>query len=150
MIGPLSGLGGYDTGGLGALQGLESGSGSGATSASAPATAGTGSTAGSIDSIVQAVGQLLQQIGGGLEQDNTLRMLVALLILAALWQQEAQQWVEGLWQNLAGSQSGSVASGSSTAMFFSSTTVSVTQTVAYLGNVTGPTDASGGQVDLTA
>lgn len=144
--------------GLGSSLG-PSGSGSAEATASLAqlnGATGTSSTT-AITQIHQAVTQMLQSVGGGVEDDKVLKMLIGLLILLAL----LQEWygaTESPQDALARLGEGTGQSGAAS-LYFSSTTITLEQTTTTVvlqtqgayGNAGGEQEASkGGQVDVAA
>lgn len=151
MIDPLSGVGvNSSTGATGAQASQASNP---TQSTSAPGVTGQTGQAPALDSqhVFRAVSDLLQNLGGGLENDQMLRMMLALLVLTALLQQDQEQ-TSGLWGGLANGllapQQGISAQGSQ--MYYASTTISITQTAAYVGSTGNLMGGEGGTVDLRA
>ncbi len=104
-----------------------------------------------------AVMQLLQGLGGGLENDKVLQMLIALLILLALMEDSQNVGGSG-GDNLLNQGSRAGGPGSWFVMTASSTTISIEQTSIYLIGMPAaqafdaiePTPTPGGQIDLSA
>ena len=112
----------------------------------------SGGDVGQINQVFSAVGDLLSSIGQGLENDPMLRTMLALMILSVLLQQQNSQTLMDLWSQLAGgNQPGS--NGSQAQLLYASTTISVTQTVAYIGDASslmqGGGQAPGSGLDLS-
>ena len=151
MIDPLSGVGVNSSTGATGAQAPQANSPAQSTSvpSASPQAGGTGTL--DTQQIFQAISDLLQGLGGGLENDQLLRMMLGLMILSALLQQDQEQ-NSGLWGGLAnGLLTPQQSLGESgTQMYYSSTTISVTQTVAYLGSAESLMGGEGGTVDLSA
>ena len=106
-----------------------------------------------------AVSGLLQSIGGGLEDDKTLRMLIALIILLALLE-SSQNGVASSRNALASLGAGGVGQSQFISISYSSTTISIQQTITtmvlqsadgYASGFNGePVESPGGQLDISA
>jgi len=92
----------------------------------APSASGQTGAAGSVMRIDMAVTQLLQSIGGGVENDKLLRLMIALLLLLTILghQQEQQAQAQSVWGGLSMGNSGS---SSSVELYSSTTTISIEQ-----------------------
>ena len=129
----------------------------GATSAgleSVPVNRGV-STVGGMSNVAGEVAQLLQRVGGGIENNQMLEMIIALMILMALLQssassQTASQTSENLLRMMSGA-SGGAADSMSISLHYEQTTVTMTS-MSYqsaLGYAAGENGGSS-QVDLLA
>jgi len=148
---PMSGVG---IGGPASSQGMQASQlGNPTQPAPLPGVTGQAGQAPALDAqhVFRAVSDLLQNLGSGLENDQMLRMMLALLVLTALLQQDQEQ-TSGLWGGLANGllapQQGISAGGGQ--MYYASTTISITQTAAYLGSAGNLMGGEGGTVDLRA
>jgi len=157
MIGAISGLGIGQASGASSLQDIRN---------ATPASAARGFVSQGIDplgmnqaSTLQAVatqvGQLLQGIGGGMEDNKTLQTIVALLILVALLgeMQKQQDAATDMLTNLARSSHGASAYSSFSASQVTIEKTSLTITSAQsLESFTdaGQTSAQGQQLDVAA
>lgn len=124
----------------------------------APTTAGgvlTGSQ--SINNVSFAVSSMMQSIGGGIQNDKMLRMMIALMIIMALLEQQQGESQQGADS---GEQLGNGTNGQgvSFSLYSSSTTITTQESVviygadasqAYGGQSQGDA-GQGGEVDLSA
>ena len=102
------------------------GAGASRGSAAAPSASGRTGAAASVTRIDTAVTQLLQSVGGGVENDKLLQLMIALLILLTMLghQQEQQAESHNTWR---GFGSGNTGTSSFAGLYSSTTSVSVEQ-----------------------
>lgn len=108
----------------------------------------------SINNVFFAISSMMQSIGGGIENDKLLRMLIALLIIMALLEQQQGE------SQPAGGQPGNGINGQggSFSLHISSTTITMQESVVVFGNdASGAYDAQnqgatapGSELDLSA
>lgn len=102
-----------------------------------------------------AISQLLQNIGGGIEDDKVLRMLIALIILLSLLRD--QQTFADSTQNALSLFAGTGRQSQSVEFYFSSTSITIEQTTTTINfeamdsyataSNGGQVEARGGQID---
>lgn len=128
----------------------------GATSPTTAAGVLTGSQ--SISNVFAAVSTMMQSIGGGVENDRLMRMLIALMIILSLLQELQEGQGQSGGNQLAQLGNGANSSSSYIGIFSSSTTITFQQTTTevslssneqYAANEQVPT-TPGSQVDLSA
>ena len=112
-----------------------------------------------ISLVHSAVSEMLQSIGGGLEDDKTLRMLIALIILLALLE-SSQASVASSRNALASLGTGRMGQPLWVGAYYSSTTITIQQTTATMFLQTGegyalgangePVASPGGHLDVSA
>ena len=114
----------------------------------------TVSTSQSVTQVFSAVSEMLQSVGGGVENDKTLRMLIALLILLAMLENQNDA-MKGASEALRTIGSGSGSRGAYFASYSSSvTTISIEQSYSSVvisdasGGVSDPSLGSGTQLDI--
>ncbi len=134
------------------------GSAAGVSSGRSAETVGGAAGLDARDSINSSVSQLLQSVGGGLENDQLLKLLIAALILMALLQQqqESTAGLENLTRQGAGG-AGGTGDSQFIGIYSSSTTISIQQSTTSVflgtgadlfGSAGGPSETTGGQLDL--
>ncbi|UCC31719.1 MAG: hypothetical protein JSU86_05450 [Phycisphaerales bacterium] len=112
-----------------------------------------------VSRVHSAVSELLQSIGGGLEDDKTLRMLIALIILLALLE-SSQDSAASSRNALASLGAGRMGQPLWVGAYYSSTTITIQQTTTtmflqtaegYAPGTNGePVESPGGQLDVSA
>ena len=142
LIGPSNGLGS-----IAPYSGI-----SGAAGSNGPGSAANSTLLGrslQISNVNLAVTQMLQDVGGGVENDKMLQLMIALLILMALLENMQQQ------QGGSGGSSGGSGSSFNTAqlmgMFLSSSSITIEQTTLTMSsvNITGTYGVTGNQLHTT-
>ncbi|MCO6438990.1 MAG: hypothetical protein J5J06_18000 [Phycisphaerae bacterium] len=114
----------------------------------------SGSQVSGLNQISNAIGQMLQSVGGGLENDQMLRAVIGMIILMAVIEQLLGNQQDQGQQALA--QLGGNNSGAGTSLFISSTSVSIdysSTTIVYgagqsADTGTGDAGQSGQSIDL--
>ncbi len=112
-----------------------------------------------VNNLNSAISDLLQGLGGGLEDDKVLRMMIALIILLALLQ-SSQGGAASDHNTLAPLGLGGNAQPQSVGIYSSSTTIAIQQTTTTMvlhsvesystASTDNPVDSQGGQIDLSA
>ena len=158
IMGPISGI----TGGAGyqpwniqpsastAADSLRAAGGAGVLGTGA---SGSTTSAQSVTEVYASVTQMLQSIGGGVEDDKLLRLLIALMILMALFENQQEQQRAGTEALQALGTNGG--GGQSIGIYSSSTSISIehTQTTIIWGDTYGSNGGSqadpGGTLDVS-
>lgn len=120
-----------------------------AGSTSPTTAAGVLSGSQSISNVFAAVSTMMQSIGGGVENDRMMRMLIALMIILSLLQNQQEGQSQSGGNELAQLGSGTNSSSSYIGIFSSSTTIIFQQTTTEVSMNSHEQYAAGEQV-LTA
>lgn len=119
----------------------------GATSQTTAASVLTGSQ--SITNVFAAVSTMMQSIGGGVENDRLMRMLIALMIILSLLQEQQEAQSQSGGNELAQLGNGAKSSSSYIGIFSSSTTIIFQQTTTEVSLSSYEQYAAGEQVLTT-